>query len=787
MRALHRKLWRELWKMRGQAFAIAIVIAGGVATLLMSLSSLESLRITRDTFYRDYRFAEVFASLNRAPQGLLASIEAIPGIQTVETRVVAPASLDLPDFPDPATGLVISIPDGRNPELNRLFLRLGRLPDAGRSDEVVVSEPFAEAHGLLPGDRFSAVIQGRRQNLVVAGIGLSPEHIYQIKPGDLFPDPQRYGILWMNRSHLAAAHDMEGAFNDLVLTLARGASAGDVIDALDRILDPYGGVGAVGRDDQLSHSYLEAEFEQLATMARVFPTIFLGVAAFLLNVVLARLIATEREQIAVLKAFGYGDWEVGLHYMQMVLLMSTLGLVIGTLGGYWLGEALGTLYADFFRFPYLAYQLPFQVVAIGALVTLAAAVLGTLSAVRRAVRLPPAEAMRPEPPATYRPTVVERLGLQRFFAQPTRMILRHLERRPFKALLSITGISFACGILIVGNFQQDAVNHMIEVQFGLANRYDVAVTFIEPTSRRVLHEIEAMEGVLKVEPQRLVPVVLRNGHRHFRTSVQGIVAEGDLRRVLDTDLQVMAPPEDGVVITDFLAEILAVGPGQTITVDILEGKRRTLTLVVDGLVNEYVGVSGYMEIDALNRWIGEGSAVSGALLSVDPAARDEVTSRLMNSPRVAGVTHRLAAIETFRETMAQTVLIFAFIATLLAGSIAFGIVYNSARIALSERGRELASLRVLGLTREEISYILLGELAVLTAAGIPLGFLVGRALCWYLTVGMRSDLYRVPLILEPSTYAVAATVVTVSAILSGFIVRHRLHRLDLVAVLKTRE
>ncbi len=787
MRALNRKLWRELWMMRGQALAIAVVIAGGVATLLMSLSSLESLRITRDTFYRDYRFAEVFASLKRAPEEVLSAIEAIPGIQTVESRVVAAATLDVPDFPDPATGLVISIPDGRNPELNRIFLRLGRLPEAGRADEVVISEPFAEAHGLVPGDRFSAVIQGRRQALNVVGIGLTPEHIYQIKPGDLFPDPERYGILWMNRSPLAAAHDMDGAFNDLVLTLGRGASEGEVIDAIDRILEPYGGVGAVGRDDQLSHSYLEAELDQLATMARVFPTIFLGVAAFLLNVVLARLIATQREQIAVLKAFGYRNWEVGLHYGQLVLLMTLLGMVLGTAGGYVLGRLLGGIYADFFRFPYLTYHLSAHVIAIGALVTGAAAILGALGAVRRAASLPPAEAMRPEPPATYRPTVIERLGLQRWFAQPTRMILRHLERRPFKALLSIIGIAFACGILIVGNFQQDAVNHMIEVQFGLANRYDVAVTFVEPTSRSVLHEIEAMEGVVAVEPQRTVPVVLQHGHRTFRTSLQGVVAEGDLRRVLDENLNIMEPSVDGVMLTDFLAELLAVKAGDIVAVEVLEGRRQTLQLVVEGLVAEFVGVSAYMEIDALNRQLGEGSAVSGALVSIDLPMRDAVTSQLMGSPRVAGITHRLAAIESFRHTMAETVLVFSFISTLLAASIAFGVVYNSARIALSERERELASLRVLGLTRDEIGYILLGELAVLTAAAIPLGFLIGRGLCWYLTIGMRSDLYRVPLILEPSTYAIAATVVTFSAVLSGLIVRRRLHRLDLVAVLKTRE
>lgn len=787
MKALHRKLLRELWQMRGQSLAIAVVIAGGVATLLMSLSSLESLRFTRDSFYRDYRFAEVFASLKRAPEDLARSIAAIPGVQTVETRVLAPATLDVPDFDDPAIGLLISLPDGASPEFNRLFLRAGRLPESGRGEEAVISEPFAEAHGLVPGDRLDAVINGHRQTLSVVGVALSPEHIYQIKPGDLFPDSRRYGILWLNRSQLAAASDMDGAFNSLVLSLSRDVSQKEVLDGLDRVLAPFGGVGAMGREDQISHSYLEAEFEQLATMARVFPTIFLGVAAFLLNVVLARLIATQREQIAILKAFGYSQWQVGLHYSQLVLLMTGCGLLLGILGGFLLGEGMGRLYADFFRFPSLDYRMSPRVVGVAACVTLGTALLGTLSAVRRAVRLPPAEAMRPEQPGSYRPALVERFGLKGWFRPPSRMILRHLERHPLKALLSITGIAFACAILVVGNFQHDAVDHMIEVQFGLAQRHDVAVTFTEPASRRVLYDLRALDGVTAVEGQRSLAVLLRHGHRTFRTALHGMEAEGDLRRVLDARLAVLDPPTEGVVLTDYLAELLGVGVGEILVIETLEGRRRILELPVTGLVNEYIGVSAYMEIQALNRALGEGEVVSGAFLAVETPRREDVAAALMESPRVAGVGQRLAAIHSFREAMDETVLVFSFISTMLAGSIAFGIVYNSARIALSERGRELASLRVLGLSRSETSAILLGELALLTVLGIPMGWLIGRILCWYLTVGLRSDFYRIPLILEPATYAVAATVVTVAAIFSGFMVRHRIHRLDLVAALKARE
>ncbi|MFH7320154.1 ABC transporter permease [Desulfurivibrio sp. D14AmB] len=785
MKALHWKLLRELWRMRGQGLAIAVVIAGGVATLLMSLTSLDSLHQSREGFYRDYHFAELFAGLKRAPQELATRIAALDGVQTLETRVIAAATLMVPEFADQISALLVSLPDGENSELNRLFIRQGRLPEAHRP-EAVVSDAFAEAHGLQPGDRLAAVLNGRLQQLTISGIGGSPEHIYQLKAGEIFPDNLRYGILWLNRSQLAAAYDLDGAFNSLSLTLARGAVAAEVIAALDRLLEPYGGTGAIQRADQQSHAYLEAEFEQLATMARIFPVIFLGVAAFLLNVVMARLIATQREQIAILKAFGYSNRAVGVHYGQLVLLLCAGGLLLGLIGGYLIGEALAGIYADYFRFPTLDYRLGGQVIVIAVLVTLAAALAGTFGALRRAMRLPPAEAMRPEPPGEYRPTVVERLGLQQRLGQPSRMILRHLERRPFKALLAVIGIAMTCAILMVGNLY-DAVDHIMNVQFGLAQRYDLAVTLHEPGPRRVLHELESLEGVTLVEGRRTVPVRLRHQHRSHRTALFGLTPGAELSRVLDTRQEPMVPPTAGLFLTDYLAEMLNLGPGDTVTVESLIGRRQVLELPVSGLVTEYVGVAAYMELDALNRALGDGEVIDGAYLAVAAANREQVAARLGESPVVAGVARRLAAMESYQETMDETMLVFSFVSTLLAASIAFGVVYNSARIALSERGRELASLRVLGLTRDETDYILLGELALLTILAIPLGWLIGTGLSWYLALGMRSELYRIPMVLEPSTFAFAALVVAISAVISGLLVRRNLHRLDLVEALKAHD
>ncbi len=787
MRALDIKVWRELWTMRGQVLAIAAVIVSGVTTMVMFLSTYDSLMHTRETYYRDYRFAEVFASLKRAPNHLISRIAAIPGVERVETRVVAAVNLDIPGFNEPVIGKLNSLPDEGGALLNRLYLRQGRFIEPYRDDEVMVSEAFANAHRMRPGDSLFAIIKGKRQALTIVGIVLSPEYVYQIAPGAFFPDFKRYGVMWMGRTALASAYEMEGAFNDVTLTLSSGGSPGTVLDQLDALLDPYGGYGAYARADQFSHRFLSEEIRQLRTMATVFPLIFIGVAAFLLNVVITRLISTQRDQIAILKAFGYSNVAVGAHYLKLVLLIVLLGVVLGvTLGAYW-GKELSLIYMEFYRFPYLHYLLPPTAVITAAGVTMLAAVSGTLLAVRLAVTLSPAEAMRPESPVIYRATLLERIGLQRFFSQPTKMILRHLERRPLKSLLSIIGIALAGGIMMVGNFQEDAISYMVDVQFSLSKRDDLSVRFIDPTTRRALHELQSMTGVRHVEPFRTVAVRMRFEHRTYRTALEGVEPGGELMRVLDTTLRPIEMPPEGVVLTDHLATILGVVPGDLLTIEVLEESQPVLQVPVAALTKQYLGVWGYMRIDALNRLMREGDVISGAYLAVAPGDREQVYAELKEIPRVAGTVVRKSAIKSFYDTMAETVLFFSFIANLLGATIAVGVVYNTARIALSERGRELASLRVLGFSHGEIGYILLGELALLTLIAIPLAFLVGEGLCAFLASQFKTDLYRVPLVLEPDTYANAATVVLLSAFVSGVVIWRKLGKLDLVAVLKTRE
>jgi len=788
MRALDLKLLRDLWHMRGMAVAISLVLIGGISTFVMSLVTYESLKVTQARYYIDQRFAAVFAGLVRAPESVAERLVDLPGVNQVETRVVAPVNLEVEGFTDPITGRIVSLPEFGAPRLNVPYLRLGRLPAPGADHEVAVNEDFAKAHGLRPGDRVAAVIKGHRKRLDIVGIALSPEYMYAIPPGAIFPDYERYGILWMNRKALATAFDMDGAFNDVSFSLQLGASERELIDRVDLILERYGGLGAYGREDQFSHRFITEELRGLETMATIFPVIFLGVAAFLLNVVISRLVATEREQIGTLKAFGYSTLQIGMHYTKLVLAITSIGLVIGIGLGLWFAKGLGGIYQEFYSFPYLHFQLDPLILLQAVLVTLVASLAGTVFAVRRAAAVPPAEGMRPEPPPVYRATFLERLGLQRRLAEPSRMIVRHIARQPLKAGLTMLGIAAACGILMITNFQRDAIGWMIGVQYGLSSREDLTVLFTDPTPRRALYSITSLEGVTHAEGFRAVPARLVHGHRSYRTAVDGVEPGGELQRILDAALQPLAMPAEGVVLTEYLAnEILRIAPGEMLTLEVLEGSRPVLQVPVVGTTREYLGVNAYMSREALNRLMREGPAISGARLAVDPARQDEVYRRLGEMPRVAGTIVRDTAIQQFNEMMEETILYFSFITALLGGFIAFGVVYNSARIALSERSRELASLRVLGFTRGEVAYILLGEIGLLALIAVPVGFLFGAALSGYLAAAFTSDLYRIPLIIAPSTYALAASIVLVSFAITGALIWRKLAQLDLIEVLKTRE
>lgn len=786
--ALNRKVLRDLWRLRGQVLAIALVMASGIGVLIMSLSSIEALEETTAAYYERYRFADVFATVERAPERLAPRLAALRSVQSVDTRIVKFATLDLPGFAEPVTGLLQSLPEGAQPRLNRLVLRSGRLVEPGRVDEVVVSEPFAEAHGLRPGDAFSAIINGHRRTLTISGIALSPEYVYAIGPGQLMPDEARFGVLWMGREALAAAFDLDGAFNSVALSLLPSADTQAVIRQVDDLLERYGGTGAIARADQISNWFLLNEIEQLETIARILPTIFLIAAAFLTNMVVARLVATERSEIGLLKAFGYTHIEVAWHYVKLVLVITAVGIVIGIGLGLALGRYNTEVYAErLFDFPFFHFRPGAQVFVLAGLLAVAAALLAALGAVYRAATLAPAEAMRPPAPTSFSRGLLGRGRLGRALDQPTHMIVRQILRWPGRSAGTVAGVAMAVAVLTTTLQWWDSLDHMVEVYFFQAQRQDATVVMDSARASTATARFADMPGVLAAEPSRSVMARLTAGALSKREALVGVPSDAALWPIYDTDGQVLPAPAEGLVVATKLAEILRIEAGDWLTLEVLEGRRPKLEVPVVATFETYIGTPAYMSLTALNRLMRERPSVDMVHLVVDPDAEPALFAELKQTPKVYAVMLKRTAIETFNKTVGETILIFIGFFTVFACMLAGGVVYNGARIALSERGRELATLRVLGFTRWEISYILLGQTALLTLFALPLGCVLGYALVWLMTSAFDTELFRVPMVIEADTFGVAVAIVLAAALVSALIVRHRLDRLDLIAVLKTRE
>ena len=786
MRALDRKLVRDLARMKVQAIAIALVVAAGTAVFIGTAATSRALRLSEERYYDDHRFAHVWSRLARAPESVIRRLAAIPGVVTVDGRLVAQGVLDLPDLDEPATGLFIAIPPAHGHALNDVYIRRGRHVEPNGADEALVSEAFADRNGLKPGDAVRAVIAGHQVRVRIVGVALSPEFIMQIQPGGLIPDDRRFGLFWMSRDRLEHLLDLPGAVNDVALRLSGGANAATVIKAVDRVLDPYGGQGAYDRTTQPSHVMLEAHIRPVAALAAVVPAIFLAVAMFLINVVLSRLVATDRSQIGMLKAFGYSNSRLARHYLLVAFSIVGGGLLLGLPVGVWLGRIMSDWFATFFRFPVLVFKVEPAFIVIAVVTMFGSSALGALGTLRRVVNMAPTVAMAPPAP-TYRPTWFDRAVVGLRLPPLGRMIARSVTRRPVRALLTAGGMSLAIAIVVFGGFTADALARVVDVRFQHEERQDLSVALTHARSLEEWPGVRKLLGIHVAEPYRAVPVRLKAATQVQDVVVIGLDRPSRLRRLMDMDYRTMSVPPDGMVMSAWLAMQTGVRRGDTVALEIREGRRRIVTARVVGLIDEPLGRYAYMDLRALGRLLDEPNTFSGINIHVDPTRDGDLFAALKRAPHVLGVEFRRGSIANFRAMGDESVAFIRKIEIVFAVIIAFGVVYNTARIAVGERAYELATLRVLGFTRGEISAILLGEIGALATPAVPLGCVLGYGLSAWLASALSSELFRFPLVLAPATYAFAVGVFVLASVVSALVVRRTLDRLDLIAVLKARE
>lgn len=798
MSLLQRKLRRDLLRLWSQVVTIALVVACAVGALLTTQASVASLSAARDRFYEQAHMADVFAGVRRAPRSALAQIEALPGVAQVQGTVERPARLLLGGRDEPIIGHVVGVAAERPLVLNRVMLRQGPTgdsrvwglwPGAPQSDGLVpvwVSEGFAAARGIRPGDRFELLMNGRLKRVEVQALALAPDVVFAGAMG--MPDPAGYGVVWMDEATLAASWDLQGAFNRVALRLAPGAQAERVMADLQILLPRWGGREALPRRLQSSHQMLQNEIEEQRLLGTILPLVFSAVSVFLLHVVMTRLVATQRESIAALKALGFSNVTLAVHQLQLALSIAALGSLIGAAVGWWAGGWLVGLYAEFFRFPALPLVMPPMAWASALALALGASSLGTVQALGGILRLSPAQAMQAPAPQRYRRGAVQAVAEQMLrLSLVTRMILRQLRRRPWRSGFSVLGIASAMALVVMGNFFRDAIEQIVERQFDAVWRGDIQVLAFEPVAFGALHSLLRVPGVIEVEGSRSLAATLVHGHRSQRVQLRGLEPQARQQRLIDLEGRAVAVPPEGLVLTDRLARKLGVAVGQELLVRIAEAPQPLVRLTVTHLIGETMGLNATVSRSTLNRLMQEAERYNGFSLKVWPTELDAVLRSISVMPAVGGAFSKAHMLRNMQAITARNIRIMGGIMTGFAVVIAVGVVYNVARIALAERAWELASLRVLGFTRAEVARLMLGEQLLLVALALPLGAALGWLLVWGLSVGLRSDQFQFPVVVWPRTYAVAALCVTLAALATAWVVRRRVQRLDMVAALKTRE
>lgn len=787
---LTKKMLRTMLKQRGQVLAVGAVVLCGTASYIALASCHRNLLLTRDTYYAENRFADFEISLERAPETVLFKVQQIPGVRQVRGRIVEEVKLEIDGIDETRSGRIVSMPDERSSVLNNVVVTEGRYFDSGSMNEVIVSQKFAQMNHLALGDTLEATIDGRQHRLRVVGYGLSPEYIYVIRNiAELVPAPETFGILWVPETFAEYAKNMQASCNNIVGSIDDPEGIDRILDTAEDMLAPYGVFSKVARENQISNSFISNEIRGLGAQARIMPTIFLGVAALVIFIVLNRMVRNERTQIGLMKAYGRTNFAVAMHYMQYAFIQA----LVGGVGGFLVGQAQArfmiNFYVRFYSFPILKSQIYPDILVKSLGIAITFALIGAALAAYRAALIHPAESMRPESPRRGKRVMLERYkGIWTRLSFTWKMIARNVSRSRFRAGMNVFGVTISTAMLIMGFYAIDAMQYLIDYQYRQTQKQDATVSFFLERGQEALRESARFQHVREAEPLLQYPFEMRNGWRSKDVVIVGMERNSKLQLLMDTERHKVDVGENGLVLSSALANSLDVRVGDPVELKPLMGKiTDERTVKVAKIVEQYFGMSGYMNIEALSRVLDEGYLVNAVLLRTDPGTAFDLHEELKDVPNVSAVSLREDAYQNLQKTLATSMRIMSVAAIGFAGVISFAVIYNVTLVSLAERERELASLRVLGFTQGEVGRILFNENFVTGAMGIALGVPFGIGLVRGMMSAFQTDLFRFPFFISPKTYAIAIGLTIGFIVIANLAVRRKIVRLNLVETLKSRE
>lgn len=781
MRKLNMRLIRVILHTKGQFVSVAVIVATALCIYVLFSMLNINIETAVATYYQDYAMEDILVKVLRMPESAVEQLQSIEGVKQVQGRVVMEVPLDTGEAEKRIKVRFISVPPEGN-AINKLY---AVEEDALKLDEthIAILQQFADARKIKVGDVVQPIINGTIHDLTVASVVASPEFIYLMENDQaLITDPADFGIFYVEEEFAQSYLGYSKSYNEVVLTLDGTVGIADVKKKLESKLSKYGIQWIVERKDQVSNNLLQQKMEGIKLMSGMLPVMFLVVAAIVIVLMLSRTVANDRIAIGVLKAMGYTNTTILMHYVQYALMIGLCGSIVGITGGQLLSGPMSRLFIFFFNVPIVTIQfLPgymFTALILASLFCIGSGLIGA----RFALHVEPAESMRPEAPRIGTHMLLEKW---RFFWQHTstgwRMVFRNVSRSKRRFFFLALGLSMAYAINTVPLYETLALPAMFELQYGEYQHMDYIVGFKKPMSEKVLKEFAEVAEIKRIEPRIEYPYELVNAWHNKRVLIIGVPKNTELHSFQDMEGHSVELSENGIFLTTELAKLLHVEAGDTLTIRNFMPGRDDVELKVSGIIRQYLGINAYMDIGTMQRLLTEKDMVTGAGVISD----DDVKGKLETVDMVSFVQSMEDLENQFLEYTDMMKLAIQFY-MLFGGILGFAIIYNSSIISISERRLEFAALRIMGYSKNEIFSIISRENLLVTILAVILGIPLGLFFINGIIESFSSELVTFPRIIEVSIFIKATLGILFFVVIAQMATHHKIGKLQFIEALKNR-
>ncbi len=790
MQALFKKLLRNISQGKGQFWAVVAVVTVGIMIYVSMSSTYYNLKKSQEDFYQASNFADYYFSIVKAPERIIKDVEALAGVKRATGRI----SLDLPILKEDnkrATARIITFPLPMDNELNHILLSEGRMftGKAGSNIEINTNPGFVDANNINWGDNVTVIYEGKPVDLSIVGTANSPEFIYPIKDiADLLPDHENFGIFMLPQYEAGPVFNYAGQINQVLVEFTPNTDHAKAAEEIKELLKPYGFLASYPRDDQLSHAMLQTELDSIKSLTTFLPFIFLSIAAAIQFVILRRMVRNQRAQIGVIKALGYSNGQIILHYSTYALLVGLIGAILGAITGWLFSGILTDFYLLYFNLPHSPGGFNSKAIIYGFIISIVVGLAAGWSAARQVSKIQPAESMRPVPPKTGSKSIVENWSaLWIRLGSDWKISLRNISRNRGRFMLTTVGIALAVALLVISYFMNDAVDYMMQSIFH-DQKYDLMIRVATPVKEGELSSIAAIDGVLKVEPFLELPVRMTYKGKSEDDVLTAYNPAMSLKKIADEKGRELNIPAQGVLLSNSQAQKLGVRVGEDVEIETLlpQGPTHRSFIRVAGISHQMIGSATYVDLEVANRLLEAQNLISGAMLKSEAGKASLVEERLGEMLNIASISSREKEIANFEANLGAMIYTVG-IMVLFAMILGLAIVYNASLMTFVERERELASLKVIGYSNKELAGILGKENLLQSILGIALGLPLGKIMATGFISSIETDLYSFPVIIYPLTYVFSTLTAIVFIIIAHRLAIRGVNRINLVETLKNRD